>query len=51
VSLVGAVRLAKPESFWARRFYNPTKIERAHKRFGPEQQRRHERMRSLLGAK
>ena len=51
VSLVGAIRLAKPDSFCARRFYNPTKLARAHKRFGAGQQRRHERMRSLLGAK
>jgi hypothetical protein len=29
VSLVGSLRLAKPESFWARRFYGPDKHARA----------------------
>ena len=32
VAIVGAVRLAKPGSRWARR-YGPSKLERAHARF------------------
>ena len=31
---VGAVRLAKPTSLWARRFYDADKIERARRRYG-----------------
>jgi len=31
---VGASRLAKPMSWWARRFYGPRKLERALQRFG-----------------
>jgi hypothetical protein len=49
VALIGAFRLAKPTSFWARRFYKPGKMARAHKRFGARQQRRHERLRRLVG--
>jgi hypothetical protein len=30
---VGAIRLAKPDSFWARRFYDDEKLGRAHDRF------------------
>lgn len=48
-SLVGAIRLAKPESFWARRFYGPAKMERATARFADEAGRR-ERWRDRLGA-
>lgn len=32
VALVGAARLAKPSSPWARRFYSPAKLERSHDR-------------------
>ncbi|GAC1361349.1 MAG: hypothetical protein NVSMB32_00170 [Actinomycetota bacterium] len=35
---IGAIRLAKPTSFWARRFYGEVKCERARQRFHPEQQ-------------
>ena len=31
---VGAIRLAKPTSLWARRFYDADKIERARRRYG-----------------
>jgi hypothetical protein len=31
---VGAIRLATPTSWWARRFYGPEKRERADARFG-----------------
>jgi hypothetical protein len=33
VGLVCAVRLGKPRSLWARRFYGEHKLERAHRRF------------------
>jgi hypothetical protein len=33
VGLVGAVRLARPASLWARRLYGPDKLERARERF------------------
>ena len=49
VSIVGAFRLAKPTSFWARRYYRPKKLDRAAERFGPEQQRRQEKLRRLVG--
>jgi hypothetical protein len=32
VAIVGAVRLAKPTSLWARRFYDSEKIERSQAR-------------------
>ncbi len=31
-SYIGALRLAKPESFWARRFYGEKRLDRAHRR-------------------
>ena len=31
----GAIRLAKPDSYWARRFYGPDKIRLARIRFSP----------------
>lgn len=37
--VVGTARLAKPNSYWARRFYTDAKIERAERRF-PEADRR-----------
>lgn len=51
VSLVGAIRLAKPGSPWARRRYatRPRKLERAERRFGPERQQRLDRLRDRLG--
>jgi hypothetical protein len=30
---IGAIRLAKPDSVWARRFYAPDKLDRAYVRF------------------
>jgi hypothetical protein len=33
VGVVGAVRLGRPSSPWARRFYDPAKLDRARKRF------------------
>lgn len=32
--IVAACRLAKPSSWWARRFYDVKKVERAEERFG-----------------
>jgi len=48
VALVGAVRLAKPGSYWARRFYREAKMESARERFGPRQRARRERLRDLF---
>ena len=33
VGLVGAIRLAEPDSFWARRFYEPDKLQRSRERY------------------
>lgn len=33
IGLVGAIRLAKPSSFWAKRFYDDKKMARANERF------------------
>jgi hypothetical protein len=51
VSIVGAIRLAKPDSPWARRRYRdrPKKMARAERRFGVERQERLDRLRDLLG--
>lgn len=53
VAFVGAVRLAKPSSFWARRRYTarPHRLARAEERFGPRYRARQERLRTLLGGK
>ena len=48
VALLGAIRLAKPSSFWARRFYSPRKMARAGDRFGERHQARRERLRDLV---
>ena len=50
VSLVGAIRLAKPESYWARRYYDEARTARSHARFDDEQAARRERVRELFGA-
>lgn len=34
--VVAACRLARPSSWWARRFYGPAKLRRAEERFGVE---------------
>jgi hypothetical protein len=48
LALVGAIRLAKPSSFWARKRYSERKMARAEERFGPRYQARHERLRDLF---
>jgi hypothetical protein len=49
VSLVGAIRLERSSSFWARRFYDEGKTARAQAHFAGEAQRR-ERLRERFGA-
>ncbi|MGH3366056.1 MAG: hypothetical protein ACRDOY_02515 [Nocardioidaceae bacterium] len=49
VALVGAIRLAKPSSFWARRWYSEAKIAKAQQRFGARHQARLDRLRDLFG--
>ena len=34
VWVIAACRLARPTSWWARRFYDPAKLRRAEERFG-----------------
>lgn len=46
---VGAARLAKPTSYWARRRYRGEKLARAQRRFGAAYEARHNRVRDLLG--
>lgn len=50
VGIVGAIRLAKPDSWWARRFYatRPTMMARAQRRFGPHYHARWNRVRDLV---
>ncbi|HVQ88829.1 MAG TPA: hypothetical protein VMT88_11690, partial [Actinomycetes bacterium] len=43
LALVGAIRLAKPTSFWAKRYYKTPKLEKAEIRFGFQHQARQER--------
>jgi len=40
-SYIGAIRLAKPESFWARRFYGEKRMDRATERHSRNERRRH----------
>jgi hypothetical protein len=51
VALVGAIRLAKPHSPWARLRYrkDPDKLARAQVRFGPAYEARVNRLKDLLG--
>lgn len=51
VAVVGAVRLAKPRSPWARVRYTrrPAKMARSEARFGPEYEARMNRLKDLLG--
>ncbi|MGZ4742374.1 MAG: hypothetical protein ACXVYS_04140 [Oryzihumus sp.] len=49
VATVGAIRLAKPDSVWARRRYGPAKRVKTQSRFGEAYRRRHDRIRDLLG--
>jgi hypothetical protein len=51
VAAVGAIRLAKPSSVWARRRYSGTKLSRAEHRFGAAYQLRRDRLRDLLGGR
>lgn len=53
LSLVGAVRLAKPDSWWARRRYAPdsARMARAQRRFGPDYERRFDRVRDFIGGR
>ncbi|WP_062305124.1 hypothetical protein [Demequina subtropica] len=49
VSEVAAIRLAKPTSFWARRFYKEKKMARARRRYSEVYQRRWDRIRDRIG--
>ncbi len=52
VGLVGAIRLAKPASMWARRRYagkRAHRMDRSHRRFDDAYQRRRDRIRDFLG--
>jgi hypothetical protein len=51
VGLVGALRLAKPGSWWATRRYGtrPRRAARAAQRYGPRYQQRWNRLRDLVG--
>jgi hypothetical protein len=51
LALIGALRLAKPSSVWARRRYSGEKLDRAQRRFGPAYELRRNRMRDLLGGR
>ncbi len=50
VSIIGAIRLAKPGSWWARRRYatRPRRLARAERRFGPSYQQRWNRIRDAI---
>jgi hypothetical protein len=48
IAFAGAVRLAKPSSFWARRFYSERKMARAEERFDERHLARRERLRDLF---
>jgi hypothetical protein len=49
-SIVGAIRLAKPGSWWARRFYasRPERLARAERRFDSEYVRRWNRVKDFI---
>ncbi|WP_062213207.1 hypothetical protein [Demequina oxidasica] len=49
IGIVGAIRLAKPTSFWARRFYGERKLARANSRFSEQYQQRWDRFRDAIG--
>ncbi|WP_062311988.1 hypothetical protein [Demequina rhizosphaerae] len=49
VASLGAIRLAKPTSFWARRRYGDAKMERARRRYSEEYQARWDRIRDRIG--
>jgi hypothetical protein len=49
VAFVGAVRLGKPGSVWAKRRYGDRKLTRSHRRFGTAYEHRWDRIRDLVG--
>jgi hypothetical protein len=49
VAIVGAIRLAKPKSVWARRRYSGRKLERAEGRFGRRYVTRQEKLLDFIG--
>jgi hypothetical protein len=49
VAFVGALRLAKPGSVWARRRYDERKLARSGRRFGDAYHRRLNRVRDVVG--
>jgi hypothetical protein len=51
VAVVGAMRLAKPSSAWARRRYSDAKLGKAQRRYGAAYQLRRDRLRDLLGGR
>jgi hypothetical protein len=51
LATIGAIRLAKPSSVWARRRYSGAKLSRAQQRFGAAYQLRRDRLRDLLGGR
>lgn len=51
VALIGALRLAKPDSTWALHRYRDRKRERSDNRFGPTYTQRWNRIRDLLGGR
>lgn len=51
VAWIGAARLAKPSSWWALRRYGAKKLARSRARFGERYERRHNRLRDLVGGR
>jgi len=51
VAFVGAIRLAKPSSAWARRRYSGKKLDRARRRFDLAYHARRDRLRDLIGGR
>jgi hypothetical protein len=49
VATVGAIRLAKPNSVWARRRYKGKKLARSTRRFGQRYFARQDRLRDIVG--
>lgn len=49
VATIGAVRPARPNSVWARRRYSARTLGRSRRRFGARYERRHDRLRDLIG--
>jgi hypothetical protein len=48
LSFIGSIRLAKPTSYWAQRYYSETKMARSLARFDEEHQDRIERLRDFV---